>query len=102
MMKWILALVMIVGLQVLGGSSFAKEDAKEEKVPEVEKWYHGFYVQYFKKITFFYSVDTKTQICFANRWVSTAAGGGPISTVQITCSDLAKREEWKPILTWVK
>lgn len=45
----------------------------------------------------FYQVDTIAQQCFV-MWYYHVPGG--ITT--IPCVDLAKRPEWKPILTWVK
>lgn len=95
MMKWILVLGMIVGVQVLSGFAFAKE---EKKAPEVQETGDGFYVQYRKNHLPDYVADTKAQICFARDGFNGAA----IGSFQITCSDLAKREEWKSILTWVK
>jgi len=53
----------------------------------------GFYVQSWG--SFIYQVDTIAQIC-----VMRVPPTGPIST--ISCNDLAKRPEWKPIITWAK
>jgi hypothetical protein len=49
-----------------------------------------------------YQVDTVSQICFVlwyNRSKPTLEIGG-IAT--IPCANLAKRSEWKSIITWVK
>ena len=58
--------------------------------PSVEKD-DGLYIQllgsYIK-----YVVDTKTQLCF----------GGKDGISVIDCKSLAKRNEWKPIITWLK
>ncbi len=44
-----------------------------------------------------YHVDSITQTCFI---IYSQSGGGAIT--EVSCSDLAKRPDWKPIITWVK
>ena len=39
-----------------------------------------------------YIVDTVAQLCFADHE----------GLVQISCQDLAKRDEWKPVITWTQ
>jgi hypothetical protein len=46
-----------------------------------------------------YIVDKGTEICML-KWLSPR--GSPSSPVIIDCSDLAKRPEWKPIISWVE
>lgn len=43
-----------------------------------------------------YHVDSKTQLCFATSEQTKQA-----ALVQIDCSSLAKRSEWKDIITWL-
>jgi hypothetical protein len=43
-----------------------------------------------------YHVDSKTQLCFA-----TSEQAKEAALVQIDCSSLAKRSEWKDIITWL-
>lgn len=46
-----------------------------------------------------YQVDKVAQLCFVI-WKASANNAGGIAT--IPCESLAKRPEWKPIITWVK
>jgi hypothetical protein len=46
-----------------------------------------------------YFADSKTEICFM-KWLS-SPGESPTPPVVIDCADLAKRDEWKKVLTWV-
>ncbi len=57
---------------------------------------YGFWVETYRG--FNYAVDTKAQLCFV--YLLSTDGGGGITTVP--CEKLAKRGEWKPILTWIE
>jgi hypothetical protein len=46
-----------------------------------------------------YKVDTIARICFAITIYGQKNGGG-IGVTEISCSNLAKRDEWKEIITW--
>ena len=43
-----------------------------------------------------YKVDTVTELCFAGGY------SGAKAIVQIDCNSLAKRPEWKSVITWIK
>ena len=62
---------------------------------KIESGKDGIFVQYLDGRQVKYIVDSKTQQCFFS---ITTTGGVTI----IPCEGLAKREEWKPIITWIK
>lgn len=63
--------------------------------PEVVNEGYGIYRSNIEDI-FSYKVDTFTELCFARDY------SGGKSIVQIDCNSLAKRPEWKSIITWIK
>lgn len=65
--------------------------------PKVHRSRDDVYTQYFPESRLRYSVDTVTRLCFIG---NDAKLGG--SLTPIDCADLAKRREWKSIITWVK
>jgi len=82
-------LVLGIALALLCNSAaYAKEPIKDAEG------------MYFQKIEMFgvgdasYLVDTVTQQCFITR--------GKEGIANVSCADLAKRKEWKPVLVWVK
>ena len=87
--------ILLLALLVLIGTSFARGKIQQTK--------DGVYYQQFGKqgISYMlsYYVDPQTQQCF----VTIKHGGDfPKSIEIIPCDKLAKNEEWKKILKWVK
>ncbi len=86
--------LLVVGLILMGQSRLVAAEP-----PKVEKDNNGwFYAEYELKWghTIRYQVDSVAQLCFARGQIQ--AGAPEI----IDCKDLAKRAEWKPIITWVQ
>jgi hypothetical protein len=83
-MKNILAII-ILATMTYGVAQAADTPTKQRDT--------GFYFQRFDGIGS-YLVDTIAQTCLFR-----VAESG---LTTISCSDLAKRSEWKPIITWVK
>jgi len=64
--------------------------------PKVKKYKkNDFYQQSMGK--FSYIADTVTQTCFMNFYDGSLGG-----LTEIPCENLAKREEWKEVLNWLK
>ena len=75
------------------------------KAPEPFKVKHGMYFQELDSKWGYiaYQVDTVAQLCFVI-WADLDITGGVEagSIAVVPCESLAKRAEWKPVLSWVK
>jgi hypothetical protein len=66
------------------------------EAPQPEAADNGIYIQKLYGL-FGYQVDTVTKLCFANN--PQHKNGG---VTKIDCKDLFLRDEWKPVLNWIK
>ena len=93
MVKVLCSLFVISAIILNSHSVTAKPEADEEK--------EGIYrSRGLSRIT--YWVDTITQLCFATYLVKRGDTGAGVGLLKIDCKNLAKRPEWKPIITWVE
>ena len=81
--------------------------AGEVQAAEVFKMNDDMYIQDFQgnRIKMAYLVDTVTHQCFVLSSIkleSNTLTSSPAPIAIIPCVDLARRPEWKSILTWVK
>lgn len=56
---------------------------------------HGFWSENYR--TFNYYVDTTTRLCFVTHSLPKR-----LAMAQIPCESLARRPEWRPVLTWIR
>ncbi|MDO8494191.1 MAG: hypothetical protein Q7S68_02515 [Deltaproteobacteria bacterium] len=82
-------IMLVLGLMVLG---FATMAVGKDKAPKVKELEDGFFSQHFYPLTGSYVVDTQAHLCLVVKE----------SIAEIPCEKLARRPEWKPIITWVK
>lgn len=86
------ALALACGLTATSAQSASGE---KPTTPPDNIWAH-----YLASGTYQYYVDDITQIC--SLAIQSGVQKGGLGVTKIDCADLAKREEWKKIITWVK
>lgn len=87
-MRKYIVLIVVAVVCLFGAGRFVSA----EGAAGVKEKNDGFYVQANVLSNVAYFVDTKARLCFC-------ASGGGLTT--IPCENLARRDEWKPVITWV-
>lgn len=69
----------------------------DAKPPKIESLDEGFYAQKWPRPfvgDVYYLVDSMAQLCFVSR------SDEGVGLLAIPCASLARRTEWRPIITW--